>query len=471
MRTDVSGDPSFRGLLARVRETALGAQAHQDLPFERLVEELQPTRDMSRDPLFQVMFVLQNAPKSGSALGGLRFESFGGDSASAKFDLTLSIVETEQGLRASLNYATALFDASTIERMGRHFCVLLEGIVADPDRRLSELDLLEASERHRLLVEWNDTAVDYPKDRLLHELFEDQAARAPEGVALVFEGAQLSYGELNARANRLAHRLRAQGVGPETIVGLCVERSFEMIVGLLGVLKAGGAYLPIDPDYPRERILFMLDDAAPSLVLTQEHLRERLPETVETLRLDADWETIALDSAENPAPTATPQNLAYVIYTSGSTGKPKGVTIEHCGVLILQPQCLTRSKLEKPIAFSRFAISFDISILEIFVPLIRGARTVLISRQTIADPTAIIKAATESKVSFILATPTMWGLLADAGLFQGLHHCSAMQWRRAPATQNCGRHLRGLRSAVERIWPHRNHGLVVPLGGEARRNV
>ena len=202
---------------------------------------------------------------------------------------------------------------------------LVEALEQAPQTPMRTIDILPRDERHRLLVEWNDTAVDYPQDRLLHELFEDQAARAPEAVALVFEGARLSYGELNARANRLAHRLRAQGVGPETIVGLCVERSFEMIVGLLGVLKAGGAYLPIDPDYPRERILFMIEDAAPALVLTQDHLRERLPETVQTLRLDADWEEIARERAENPAPTATPQNLAYVIYTSGSTGRPKGV--------------------------------------------------------------------------------------------------------------------------------------------------
>ena len=258
-------------------------------------------------------------------------QPFLSDSGSAHFDLTLSIVEDESGLKASLNYATALFDARTIERMARHYCALLEGIAADPDRRIGELDMLDASERHRLLVEWNDTAVDYPKDRLLHQLFEEQAARAPDAAALVFEGAQLSYGELNERANRLAHRLRALGVGPETIVGLCVERSFEMIVGLLGVLKAGGAYLPIDPDYPQDRIAFMIEDAAPALVLTQDHLRERLPEMVETLRLDADWPEIAEESPANPAPRATPHNLAYVIYTSGSTGKPKGVGVTHEG--------------------------------------------------------------------------------------------------------------------------------------------
>ena len=289
MRADLSGDPSFRVLLARVRETALGAQAHQDLPFERLVEELRPVRDMSRDPLFQVMFSLQNAPKSAAAVSGLRFEPLASEGASAKFDLTLSIAETDKGLVASIEYATALFEASTIDRMARHYCALLEGIASDPDRRIGELDMLEAAERHRLLVEWNDTATDYPQDKLVHELFEEQAARAPEAVALVYEGAQLSYGELNERANRLAHHLRALGVGPDVIVGLCVERSFEMIVALLGVLKAGGAYLPIDPDYPKDRIAYMIADAAPALVLTQDHLRTRLPETIATLRLDADW--------------------------------------------------------------------------------------------------------------------------------------------------------------------------------------
>ncbi|CAN2534212.1 Linear+gramicidin+synthase+subunit+B [Methylocapsa aurea] len=331
MRTDLSGDPSFRVLLARVRETALGAQAHQDLPFERLVEDLRPVRDMSRDPLFQVMFSLQNAPKTAAAVSGLRFEPLAAEGTSAKFDLTLSIAETDNGLAASLEYATALFEASTIDRMARHYCALLDGIARDPDRRIGELDILPQDERHRLLVEWNDTATDDPQDRLLHEMFEAQAARDPEAVALVYEGAQLSYGELNERANRLAHHLQTLGVGPDVIVGLCVERSFEMIVALLGVLKAGGAYLPIDPDYPRDRIAYMIADAAPALVLTQEHLRERLPETITTLRLDADWSVVAQESAANPAPRATSQNLAYVIYTSGSTGRPKGVGVTHRG--------------------------------------------------------------------------------------------------------------------------------------------
>ncbi|CAN2536701.1 Linear+gramicidin+synthase+subunit+B [Methylocapsa aurea] len=333
MRTDLSGDPSFRVLLARVRETALGAQAHQDLPFERLVEDLRPVRDMSRDPLFQVWFVLTNALQAEISMRStLRTTLFVSDSESAHFDLTLSVVETENGLSGSLNYATALFEERTIDRMAQHYCALLDGIARDPDRRIGELDILPQDERHRLLVEWNDTATDYPQDRLLHELFEAQAARAPEAVALVYEGAQLSYGELNERANRLAHHLRTLGVGPDVIVGLCVERSFEMIVALLGALKAGGAYLPIDPDYPKDRIAYMIADAAPALVLTQEHLRERLPETITTLRLDADWSVVAQESAANPASRAASQNLAYVIYTSGSTGKPKGVAVIHSGV-------------------------------------------------------------------------------------------------------------------------------------------
>ena len=243
---------------------------------------------------------------------------------------------------------------------------------------------------------------------MLHELFEEQAELAPEAVALVFEGAQLSYGELNARANRLAHRLRAQGVGPETIVGLCVERSFEMIVGLLGVLKAGGAYLPIDPDYPRERILFMLDDAAPSLVLTQEHLRERLPETVATLRLDADWETIAQESAENPAPPATPQNLAYVIYTSGSTGKPKGVGVGHRG----------RSKSVVRPARHRFGICnwsrvlqfasavFDASVWETAMALTSGARLVL-TRSDQRSGEELARLLTEERITHATLPPAV----------------------------------------------------------------
>ena len=250
LRSDLSGNPGFRELLARVRESALGAYTHQDLPFEKLVEELAPARDLSRNPLFQVMFVLQNAPSATLALEGVEVSRLALEGHTAKFDLSLGVRETPAGLRVSWEFSTDLFDAPTIERMAGHFTTLLEAIVADPGQRIGELPLLSAAERHQLLVEWNDTAADYPRNRCIHELFEAQAARTPEAVAVVFEDRQLTYAELNARANQLAHHLIGLGVGPEVLVGICMERSLELIVGLLAILKAGGAYVPLDPGYP-----------------------------------------------------------------------------------------------------------------------------------------------------------------------------------------------------------------------------
>lgn len=257
LRTDLSGNPQFSELLTRVREVCLGAQAHQDLPFERLVEELQPVRDMSHSPLFQVWFVLQNMPVRELEVVGLHVSEVVVDTGTTKFNLSLDIAEREEGLSAALEYSTDLFDASTIERMAGHFQTLLEGIVVSPDARLSELPLLTEAERRQLLIEWNATATDYPRDKCIHELFEAQVERSPEAVAVVFEDQQLTYAELNAKANQLAHHLRGLGVGPDVLIGICAERSLEMVVGLLGTLKAGGAYVPIDPTYPKERVAFM----------------------------------------------------------------------------------------------------------------------------------------------------------------------------------------------------------------------
>ncbi|MDQ3942480.1 MAG: condensation domain-containing protein, partial [Actinomycetota bacterium] len=251
LRTDLSGDPTFRELLGRVRETTLEAYAHQDLPFEKLVEELEPQRDLSRTPLFQVMFALQNVPQQDPELADLTLSRLRVESGTAKFDLTLSMIEEAKGLKGSLEYNTDLFEAATIERMLGHFRTLLEGIMTEPERRISELPLLTEAERHQLLVEWNDTQTDYPKDQCVHVLFETQAERTPDAVAVVFEDQRLTYRELNRRSNQLARHLRKLGVGrPEVSVGICVERSVEMVVGLLGILKAGGAYVPLDPAYP-----------------------------------------------------------------------------------------------------------------------------------------------------------------------------------------------------------------------------
>jgi non-ribosomal peptide synthetase component F len=350
LRADFSGAPTFRELLQRVREVMLGAYAHQDLPFEMLVEVLQPERDMSRSPLFQVMFILQNAPVRAQRLPGLALEMLDVHSGSSTFDLTLSMAEEADGMDAAIEFNTDLFDASTIESMLEHFQVLLEGVVADPDQPVSRLPLLTADERRRLLVEWNDAVADYSQrqDLCVHQLFEAQVERTPDAVAVVFPATDettrpergeektsqhLTYRGLNQRANQLAHCLQKLGVGPETVVGVCVERSPEMIVSALGVLKAGGAYLPIDPLYPQERLAFMLQDSQVPVLLTQASLLAGLPaHNARTVCLDADWETIACEqggaSVENPVNSVTPENLVYMIYTSGSTGQSKGVMIQ-----------------------------------------------------------------------------------------------------------------------------------------------
>jgi non-ribosomal peptide synthetase component F len=308
----------------------LGAYAHQDLPFEQLVEALQPERNLSHQPLFQVMFALQNAPMSALELPSLTISSLEMESSTAKFDLTLSMEDTEQGLVGSLEYNTDLFDAATISRMLEHFQTLLEGIVSNPEQRLSDLPLLTQPERQQLLVEWNDTQVVYPKDVCIHQLFEAQVEETPEAVAVVFEDQQLTYGELNSRANQVAHHLRSLDVGPDTLVGICVERSLEMVVGLLGILKAGGAYVPLDPDYPSERLAYMLNDSQMPVLVTTQKLSTGLPEhQARVVCLDLDWGINSPESDVAPVSGVKAENLAYVIYTSGSTGKPKGVAIAH----------------------------------------------------------------------------------------------------------------------------------------------
>ncbi|HEY0606192.1 MAG TPA: condensation domain-containing protein, partial [Herpetosiphonaceae bacterium] len=328
LRTRLGGNPAFRDVLKSVRETMQGAHAHQDVPFEQLVEILHPERDMSRNPLFQVMFVLQNTPPAALTLPGITISAISLQSSTAKFDIWLSMEERGDELFANVEYNTDLFEAATIRRMQGHFLTLLATVVADAAAPILDLPLLTEAER-RQLDAWNATAVDYPTDRNIVQLFEAQAAAHPERTALVFERETLSYAELNRRANQLAHHLRGLGVGPEMLVGVCAERSLELVIALLGVLKAGGAYVPLDPTYPQERLQFMLGDAQPSVLLVQHKVVAELPQLFAEARqtvihLDADWSQIAQTSAENPALLTNDRNLAYMIYTSGSTGQPKG---------------------------------------------------------------------------------------------------------------------------------------------------
>ena len=428
LRAYVSRDFTFRELVREVRDIFLAAIAHQELPFETLVEEFQQVRDLSRNPLFQVMFAFQNFAAPNLALAGLTAEAIDVDTGTSKFDLTLSLAERAGQLYGFFEYNTDLFDHATIERMVEHFQTLLESIVANPDQRISDLPILTEMERHQLLVEWNDTASDYPKDFCIHELVEAQVERTPEAIAVQFEGEQLTYQELNSRANQLAHYLQGLGVGPEKLVGICVERSLEMVVGLLGILKAGGAYVPLAPSYPRERLRFMLEDAQVSVLLTQEKLVEDGGLRIEDsdlrssildpriICLDRDWPLIEQQKDDDPKQAVTSENLAYVIYTSGSTGQPKGVQIEHRSVL----NCLHSVRqvvelTENDVFLALTTISFDIAALEIFLPLITGAKLVLASRDEVLDAKLLLDRLKECGVTVMQATPSGWTLLLDAG--------------------------------------------------------
>jgi non-ribosomal peptide synthetase component F len=372
LRTDLRGEPGFRQLLARVREAALGAYAHQDLPFEQLVEELRPERHLSHNPIFQVFFVLHPGAGAAPALPGVAVSVPAIDNRTARGDLLVSLSEAPDGLSGMVEYNTDLFDAATIERLTGHFVNLMQAVLADPGTAVSALPILGADERRQIVETWNATAAPYPR-ACVHQLFEAQAAASPAAAALVFDadGGSLTYGELNARANRLAHRLRAAGVAPGALVGLFLERSPEMVVALLAVLKAGGAYVPLDPTYPPDRLAFVLADSGARVLLTQSELRYELPAgDLEVIEVEPGAGGFAGESAVDPAPLAGPEDLAYVIYTSGSTGRPKGVEVRHAGVvnfLTSMARCPGLTAADALLAVT--TISFDIAGLEIYLPL------------------------------------------------------------------------------------------------------
>jgi amino acid adenylation domain-containing protein len=400
LRTDLSGNPSFRELLERVRQVAFGAYAHQDVPFEKLVEELQPERNLSYSPLFQVMLVLQNAPRSAQRLADLHLQPEPVENATAKFDLTLSMSETAEGLRGVLEYSTDLFEAATIERMVGHFQTLLEGIVANPEQSIATLPILTAAERQQLLVEWNETQTDYPRDKCIHQLFEEQVERTPDAIAVIFEEQQLTYQQLNRRANQLAHHLQTLGVGRDQLVGICLERSIELVVGLLGILKAGGTYLPLDPTYPQPRLAFMVENAQAQVIVTQDSLRQVLPPAAaHVVCLDTDWSTIAQQPTASPCSAVQPQNLAYVIYTSGSTGQPKGVLLNHRPLVNLVAWQVATSTLPVGARTLQFTpVSFDVSFQEIFATWCAGGTLVLIADDQRKDAIALIECLQDSQI-------------------------------------------------------------------------
>ena len=391
LRTDVGGDPAFGELLARVRKVAAGAYAHQDLPFETLVQEIDPERQLSHNPLFQVMLLLQNAPMPDLSVSGLKLSALATGGGTAKFDLSLHFWETEPELVGYFEYNTDLFDRATVARLADHLMRLLQGILADPDRRLSTLPLLAPAEQRQVLREWNDSAADYPRDACLHQLFAAQAERTPDAVAVMdWQGREsLTYAELAGRAGHLARRLRDLGVGPDVPVAICLRRSPALTVAVLGALGAGGAYVPVDPSYPRERLELMLGIARPRVLLTEKALRDALPA--------GDFEVICLDAEEGtdsfPPVAVSPDNLLYVIFTSGSTGVPKGVAMPHRPLVNLIDWQLRNTALRPGAKTLQFAsLSFDVSCQELFSTWAAGGTLVLISEELRLDPSALLGA-------------------------------------------------------------------------------
>jgi amino acid adenylation domain-containing protein len=409
LRTDLSDNPTFLQLLKQVREVVLEAYDHQNVPFEKLVEALHPERDLSYTPLFQINFALEHEPEATVTLKDVTINiSEPRANQTAKLDLSLSLQKTEQGLTGAFEYSTDLFDATTIARMIEHWQTLLAGIVENPEQRLSDLPILTAIEQHKLLVEWNQTQQDYSQNLCIHQLFEAQVEQTPDAVAVIFKDQQLTYRELNAKANQLAHHLQALAVKPETLVGICVERSLEMIVGLLGILKAGGAYVPIDPAYPSERIAYMLNDSQLPVLLTQKQLVALLPKhEARVVCLDSDWEEISTGSEFSLITSVTPENLAYVIYTSGSTGKPKGVLVAHRGLCNL---ALAQIKLFDVQLDSRVlqfvSLSFDVSIGEIVTALCVGATLCLGTRDELQPGQPLLELLQKQKITHISITPS-----------------------------------------------------------------
>ena len=415
LRTDLSADPAFEELLGRVRETCLGAYTHQDLPFEKLIDELRPDRTVAHTPLFQVLFVLQNVPMPALEYAGLLLTPLELESRTAKFDLTLSVTENDQGLACSFGYSTDLFEAATISRFIGHFVCLLRGIVSDPAQRLSDLPLLTAAEQRQLLSEWNDTRVNYEEGLCVQHLFEAQAARTPGAAAVVFEKTQLSYDELNRKANQVAHHLMKLGVGPEALVAILVERSLEMVVGILGILKAGAGYVPLDPAFPKERLAFMLEDAKVRVLLTQRRLIEKLPpHEARVICLDDDWQAISSEAMDNPACGVTDGNLAYIIYTSGSTGRAKGVLIEHRQLLNYTFAILDRMELAPGASFAMVQpLTVDSSVTAIYPPLITGGCLHVISQERAATAWALSEYFSRHEIDCLKIAPSHLAALHD----------------------------------------------------------
>lgn len=417
LRDEVSEDQCFSDLLKRVKETTLEAMAHQDAPFEKVVEAVNPDRDMSYSPIFQVMFAYQNFPWSESRLEGLTITPEYIDAGTAMFDLSLYMWEMENRFEGFLEYDSDMFDAATIERMVMHFEVLLGSVVSGPETNISELPILTETERHQILVDWNQTDVDYPKGQCYQQLFAEQAQRTPDATAIICGDAKLSYKELNSRANQVGHYLRRLGAGPGNVVGIYVDRTLDMAVGLLGILKAGSAYTPLDPSFPKDRIEYMLEDCNAGILLTQRELSDNIKEFFGVkVCIDTDWNKISEEDSNDIVVQSNSENLAYIIYTSGSTGKPKGVQISHRALNnFLYTMMEAPGSTPQDTILSVTTMSFDIFGLELFMPLLNGGRVVIAEREDTLDGASLATLIEKHSATIMQATPSTWRLMLEAG--------------------------------------------------------
>ncbi|WP_395607828.1 non-ribosomal peptide synthase/polyketide synthase [Pseudomonas sp. B22129] len=425
MKAEFNANLSGEALLQQVKRHALDAQAHQDLPFEQLVEALQPERSLSHNPLFQVMFNHQSADTERPPLpSALQVEGLDWEGSTAQFDLTLSTSESADGLSATLTYATDLFNAATVERLGQHWQQLLHGLIADPQQRIADLPMLDRAEQQQIVSGWNNTRTDYPLDRSVQQLIEAQVAATPEAPALVFGDQQLSYQQLNHRANQLAHQLIELGVGPDSLVGIATERSLEMVVGLLAVLKAGGAYVPLDPEYPQDRLSYMIEDSGIGLLLTQQHLLASLPIPDALPVLALDQLDVSHHPDTNPNVAVDGEHLAYVIYTSGSTGKPKGAGNRHSALTnrlcwMQQAYGLTA----RDTVLQKTPFSFDVSVWEFFWPLMTGARLAVAGPGDHRDPATLVSLIQRYQVTTLHFVPSMLQVFL---LDENVAHCTSL---------------------------------------------
>ncbi|HYC29783.1 MAG TPA: amino acid adenylation domain-containing protein, partial [Chitinophagaceae bacterium] len=417
LRTRLDNEQTFIDLLQQVRTTTLEAYEHQDAPFEKVVEAVVKDRDLSRSPLFQVLFILQNTPAlTELKLGDIVLEQEGSGRTSTQFEINLSLTETASGLNAGVEYCTDLFEQETIARLADHYVELLKSVARSPRENIASMNMLTATERKQLLNAFNDTGSEYPKDKTFIDLFEEQVERTPGAVAVVFGDQQLTYRELNKRSNKMAHYLRAQGTREDDLVVICLHRGFEMMTALLGVLKAGAAYVPVDPSYPAERIAYMLEDTGVPVVITGSNIQLPSFENKKIIYIDKGWSVINKGPESRPVTALRPFNLAYVIYTSGSTGKPKGVMIEHRSLLNFL--CAMSAKLGPSSESSLLAVTtycFDIAYLELYLLLLWGGRVIISSREEAADGYLLMQQIAKHRPSYLQATPSAWQMLLDAG--------------------------------------------------------